>query len=177
MTLSSFIRIMGLYDLWSHHSGTFSKIILERTIYDESADFEEGFENKRNVTKKMNAAESNGFWEEKLFRKYGNWDVAYVSYQNENDSLGPVMVIHIDRHYPRKRELWRHFKGIVVEILESPVTNTETGEVCVAYCEVQNGVTWVRPLKMFMSEVDLGKHPDSKQAFRFEKVLDGEYLG
>ncbi len=64
--------------------------------------------------------------------------------------------------------IYRHFKGdycIVVDI----ASDSETGEDMVVYRELHGDAKlWVRPAKMFLSEVDHEKYPDVKQKYRFE---------
>ena len=71
----------------------------------------------------------------------------------------------------RKLELnkvYKHFKGnyyLVVDI----ATHSETKEQYVVYRRLyEDGTLWIRPLEMFLSEVDHEKYPDVKQKYRFE---------
>ncbi len=72
---------------------------------------------------------------------------------------------------PKKGEIYRHFKGNVITILEI-AKHTETLEEMVVY--MHDGEIWVRPMEMFLSKVDHEKYPDVKQEYRFEKVESAE---
>lgn len=64
--------------------------------------------------------------------------------------------------------IYRHFKGdyyIVVGIAK----HSETEEEMVVYRQLYGaGELWVRPMSLFISEVDHKKYPDVKQKYRFE---------
>lgn len=64
--------------------------------------------------------------------------------------------------------VYRHFKGdyyLVVDV----ANDSETKEKYVIYRKLyDDGSLWIRPLKMFLSEVDHEKYPNVKQKYRFE---------
>lgn len=70
---------------------------------------------------------------------------------------------------PKKNEKYRHFKGNIITVLEI-AKNTETLEEMVVY--EHDGEIWVRPMEMFISEVDHEKYPDVEQTYRFELIED-----
>ena len=64
--------------------------------------------------------------------------------------------------------VYKHFKNNYY-ILEDVATHSETGEKYAVYRQLYgNGELYIRPLDMFLSEVDRNKYPDVKQKFRFE---------
>ncbi|MBW6409016.1 DUF1653 domain-containing protein [Clostridium weizhouense] len=75
-----------------------------------------------------------------------------------------------------KEGVYKHFKGNYYLVLYI-CKHTESLEDMVVYCELDGqDRVWVRPLKMFASEVDHKKYPLEKQKYRFEfkgnKVID-----
>ena len=66
--------------------------------------------------------------------------------------------------------VYRHFKGNYY-LVEELARDSETDKVLVVYRKLYgDGSLWVRPLDMFLSEVDHGKYPDVTQRWRFELV-------
>ena len=64
--------------------------------------------------------------------------------------------------------IYKHFKGDYY-FVEDVATFTETDEVCVVYRALYGECKlWVRPLEMFLSEVDHEKYPNVTQKYRFE---------
>ena len=64
--------------------------------------------------------------------------------------------------------IYKHFKGDCYIVLD--VANcSETRNKYVVYRQLYGeGTLWIRPIDMFLSEVDHKKYPDVEQKYRFE---------
>ena len=64
--------------------------------------------------------------------------------------------------------IYRHFKGDYY-LVEDLAYDSETKEIMVVYRRLYGDCSlWVRPLDMFLSEVDHNKYPNVTQKYRFE---------
>ncbi len=78
------------------------------------------------------------------------------------------------RTNPKPQEMYRHFKGNIYQI-RCLAKHSETGETMVVYQAMYDTFQiYVRPLDMFMEEVDRDRYPEAKQKYRFELLQDME---
>lgn len=67
---------------------------------------------------------------------------------------------------------YRHFKGGIYVVSDIAV-HSETAELIVIYKSFDKpSLVWVRPLNMFLSEVDRNKYPEVEQEMRFEEMVN-----
>ena len=70
--------------------------------------------------------------------------------------------------------LYRHFKGMYY-FVKDIAQHSETDELFVVYQQLYDErKTFIRPLSMFASEVDVDKYPNSKQQYRFQLMSGRE---
>ena len=75
----------------------------------------------------------------------------------------------MERHIPKRGEIYRHFKGNLYEIVII-ARDSETLEEKVVYKSVETDSAYVRSLSMFMEPVNRAKYPNVEQTYRFELV-------
>ncbi len=65
-------------------------------------------------------------------------------------------------------KVYKHFKGNLYRV-EDIAKHSETGETYVVYRQMYgDNSLWIRPLAMFLEEVDRNKYSDITQKYRFE---------
>ncbi len=66
--------------------------------------------------------------------------------------------------------IYKHFKGDYY-LVEDVARDSETEKEMIVYRKLYDDCSlWVRPAKMFLSEVDHIKYPKANQKYRFELV-------
>lgn len=73
----------------------------------------------------------------------------------------------------KPNQLYRHFKG-TTHLIICVAKDSETLKDIVVYTHEEDGEIWVRPLDMFLSEVDHEKYPDIEQKYRFELIEEAD---
>ena len=71
----------------------------------------------------------------------------------------------------KQGQKYKHFKGNIYEII-AIAEHSEDLSKYVVY--KHDNDYWIRPLDMFLSEVDHKKYPDIKQKYRFELIEEEE---
>ena len=67
-----------------------------------------------------------------------------------------------------KKGIYKHFKGDYY-LVEDIATHSEDNSQYVVYRGLyENAPLYIRPVEMFLSEIDKVKYPDCKQKYRFE---------
>lgn len=76
----------------------------------------------------------------------------------------------VDGRVVRPGQVYRHFKGNMVKVLQVAQDSESPGQYFVVYGCGDSKAVWCRPYGMFLSEVDHKKYPNITQKYRFELV-------
>lgn len=93
-----------------------------------------------------------------------------VNEDDTNDVKVEPVKAELTRCFPVSGQIWRHFKGKEYRIITIS-KHSETNEQYVVYSQLYAPYEdYVRPLDMFMSEVDHTLYPEAAQRYRFELI-------
>lgn len=67
---------------------------------------------------------------------------------------------------------FKHFKGNIYKVIEVGIHSEDAGCMVIYHTDSDESLVWVRPLEMFLSEVDKNKYPDVEQKYRFELISE-----
>lgn len=67
------------------------------------------------------------------------------------------------------RQLYRHFKGKLYYVMDIGLDSETLEEMVIYQALYGDKKIFIRPLKMFLSKVDVKKYPNVKQTYRFEE--------
>ena len=71
-----------------------------------------------------------------------------------------------------KKGIYRHFKGDYYLVEDIAIHSEDETQYVVYRALYGNTKLYIRPLDMFLSEVDHEKYPDATQKYRFEEIID-----
>ncbi len=117
-------------------------------------------ETQRKRILKRNPDNANDF-----FNIWIKREEAYFNKLNIKEGADLIMTRTI-----KLKSIYKHFKGNLYYV-EDLAKNSEDEKLYVVYRQLYgDNSLWIRPLYMFLSEVDHDKYPNIKQKYRFELV-------